>query len=113
MLILCSCIHEFSVIDNSFEFNAAVIYDEGTDQHRLTLTRVSGCPDNTYEIAFTLDGESIITMEDMEGRVHEGKMNETFGNVSARTYTLSKVKPGEHTLNLEINRMEPDPQRPQ
>ena len=103
MLILCSCIHEFSVIDNSFEFNAAVIYDEGTDQHRLTLTRVSGCPDNTYEIAFTLDGESIITMEDMEGRVHEGKMNETFGNVSARTYTLSKVKPGEHTLNLEIS----------
>ena len=103
MLLLCSCVQEFSVTDHSFEFNAAVVYDESEDQHRLTLTRVSGSPDNSYEIAFTLDGESILTMEDMDGRVHEGKMNETFGDVSARTYTLSRVKPGEHTLNLEIS----------
>lgn len=103
MLLLCSCVQEFSVTDHSFEFNAAVVYDESEDQHRLTLTRVSGSPNNSYEIAFTLDGESILTMEDMDGRVHEGKMNETFGDVSARTYTLSRVKPGEHTLNLEIS----------
>lgn len=103
MLLLCSCVQEFSVTDHSFEFNAAVVYDESEDQHRLTLTRVSGSPDNSYEIAFTLDGESILTMEDMDGRVHEGKMNETFGDVSAKTYTLSRVKPGEHTLNLEIS----------
>ena len=103
MLLLCSCVQEFSVTDHSFEFNAAVVYDESEDHHRLTLTRVSGSPDNRYEIAFTLDGESILTMEGIDGRVHEGKMNETFGDVSARTYTLSRVKPGEHTLNLEIS----------
>ena len=103
LLLLYSCVHEFSVTDHSFEFNAAVVYDESKDQHRLTLTRVSGSPDNRYEIAFTLDGESILTMEDMDGRIHEGKLSETFDDVSARTYTLSRVKPGEHTLNLEIS----------
>ena len=60
-LLLCSCVHEFAVIDNSFEFEAAVTYDDAADVHRLTLTRKSGSEDNQYIISFTVDGESTLS----------------------------------------------------
>ena len=97
-----SCIQEYAVIDNSFDFAAEVIYDDNEDQHRLTLTRKSGAEDNRYNIAFTLDGETTLVLEDMNGMSLEGSFSETFSDISARTYTLSRLTPGEHTLNLEI-----------
>ena len=98
----CSCVHEFAVIDNSFDFAAEIVYDDSADQHRLTLTRKSGAADNRYNIAFTLDGETTLVLEDMNGMSLEGSFSETFSDISARTYTLSRLTPGEHTLNLEI-----------
>ena len=97
-----SCVHEYAVVDNSFEFVADVTYDGGANQHRLTLTRKSGAPDNQYKIAFTLDGESTMTLTDANGMAIEGFFNESFDDVSTRTYTLSTIAPGEHTLDLEI-----------
>ena len=97
-----SCVHEYAVVDNSFEFVADVTYDGGANQHRLTLTRKSGAPDNQYKIAFTLDGESTMTLTDANGMTIEGFFNESFDDVSIRTYTLSTIAPGEHTLDLEI-----------
>ena len=97
-----SCVNELAVVDNSFEFVADVTYDGGANQHRLTLTRKSGAPDNQYKIAFTLDGESTMTLTDGNGMTIEGFFNESFDEVSARTYTLSTIAPGEHTLDLEI-----------
>ena len=97
-----SCVHEYAVVDNSFEFVADVTYDGGANQHRLTLTRKSGAQDNQYKIAFTLDGESTMTLTDANGMTIEGFFNESFDEVSVRTYTLSTITPGEHTLDLEI-----------
>ena len=97
-----SCVNELAVVDNSFEFVADVTYDGGANQHRLTLTRKSGAPDNQYKIAFTLDGESTLTLTDANGMTIEGFFNESFDDVSTRTYTLSTIAPGEHTLDLEI-----------
>lgn len=101
-LLTAGCVHEFAVTDNSFAFSAEVVYDESSDLHRLALTRKSGLDDNTYEIAFTLDGQSDVTLEDMNGRTHQGSFTEEFEDVSTRTYTLSKVQPGEHVLHLDI-----------
>lgn len=98
-----SCVQEFVVTDHSFEFTAEVTYDDSEDLHRLTLTRVSGMEENEYDIAFTLDGQSGISLTDMDGRVHEGSFSERFADVSARTYTISKMDPGEHTLSLDIS----------
>ena len=98
-----SCVHEFSVTDYSFEFSAAITYDDDSDQHRLTLTRLSGASDNRYNIAFTLDGESTLTMQDMDGRTYDKSFTETFSDVNARTYTLAKVSPGEHAVCLNIS----------
>ena len=98
-----SCVHEFVVTDHSFEFTAEVTYDESEDLHRITLTRVSGLEENEYDIAFTLDGQSGVSLTDMDGRVHEGSFSERFADVSARTYTISKMDPGEHTLSLDIS----------
>ena len=105
-MLAVSCVHEFAVTDNSFEFDAAVAYDEATDAHRLTLTRKSGAEDNQYSIAFTIDGESTLSLTDMNGRVHEGSMTESFSEVSVRSYTLSRLSPGEHTLTLDIRNEE-------
>lgn len=98
-----SCVQEFVVTDHSFEFTAEVTYDESEDLHRLTLTRVSGLEENEYDIAFTLDEQSGVSLTDMDGRVHEGSFSERFADVSARTYTISKMDPGEHTLSLDIS----------
>lgn len=103
LAVTTSCVQEFVVTDHSFEFTAEVTYDESEDLHRLTLTLVSGLEENEYDIAFTLDGQSGVSLTDMEGRVHEGSFSERFADVSARTYTISKMDPGEHTLSLDIS----------
>ena len=105
-LLACSCVHEFAVTDNSFEFSAAITYDSQADEHRLTLTRKGGAEDNQYKIAFTLDGEANVSLTDMNGTTHEGSFTDTFTDVSAKTYVLSKVTPGEHTLSLDISTQE-------
>ena len=105
-LLACSCVHEFAVTDNSFEFSAAITYDSQADEHRLTLTRKGGAEDNQYKIAFTLDGEVNVSLTDMNGTTHEGSFTDTFTDVSAKTYVLSKVAPGEHTLSLDISTQE-------
>ena len=101
-LLLCSCVHEFAVIDNSFEFAAEITYDSQADERRLTLTRKSGAEGNHYKVAFTLDGERTMTLTDADGMTIEGFFNESFDDVSSRTYTMSRISPGEHTLNIEI-----------
>ena len=101
-LLLCSCVHEFAVIDNSFEFAAEITYDSQADERRLTLTRKSGAEGNHYKVAFILDGESTMTLTDADGMTIEGFFNESFDDVSSRTYTMSRISPGEHTLNIEI-----------
>ena len=106
MIGFCSCVHEFTVVDNSFEFSAEVTYDENADEHRLTLTRLSGAESNQYKIAFTLDGESTLSLKDMNGMSYEGSFKESFTEVSTKTYTLSKAAPGEHVLNLDITTAE-------
>ena len=106
MIGICSCVHEFTVVDYSFEFSAEVTYDENADEHRLTLTRLSGAESNQYKIAFTLDGESTLSLKDMNGMSYEGSFKESFSEVSTKTYTLSKAAPGEHVLNLDITTAE-------
>ena len=66
-----SCVQEYTVLDNSFEFEAVVTYDDTADEHRLTLTRKSGMDDNEYRISFTLDGESALVLTDMNGTRYE------------------------------------------
>ena len=100
---MLSCTQEIIVTDYSFEFAADVTYDDNADEYRLTLTRKSGTESNQYKIAFTIDGESTMSLKDMDGRSHEGSFKETFADVSTRTYTLSKMTPGEHTLSLDIS----------
>ena len=100
---ICSCVQELAVIDYSFEFAAEITYDSQADEHRLTLTRKSGAEDNQYKFAFTLDGEANVSLTDMNGMTHEGSFKDSFSEVSAKTYTLSKAAPGEHTLSLDIS----------
>ena len=102
-LLASSCVHEFPVTDYSFEFSAQVVYDQDSNQHRLTLTKVMGACEDDYKVVFTLDGEPSVSLTDMNGRTYEGGMNESFKDISTRTYTLSEMKPGEHTLSLEIS----------
>ena len=102
-LVLCSCVQELAVIDYSFEFAAEVTYDSQADEHRLTLTRKSGAEGNQYKFAFTRDGEANVSLTDMNGMTHEGSFKDSFSDVSAKTYTLSKAVPGEHTLSLDIS----------
>ena len=106
MIGIYSCVHEFTVVDYSFEFSAEVTYDEKADEHRLTLTRLSGAESNQYKIAFTLDGESTLSLKDMNGMSYEGSFKESFSEVATKTYTLSKAAPGEHVLNLDITTAE-------
>ena len=102
-LLASSCVHEFPVTDYSFEFSAQVVYDQDSNQHRLTLTKVMGACEDDYKVVFTLDGEPSVSLTDMNGRTYEDVMNESFKDISTRTYTLSEMKPGEHTLSLEIS----------
>ena len=100
---ICSCVQELAVIDYSFEFAAEITYDSKADEHRLTLTRKSGAEGNQYKFVFTLDGEANVSLTDMNGMTHEGSFKDSFSEVSAKTYTLSKAAPGEHTLSLDIS----------
>lgn len=102
-MLSASCVHEFAVVDYSFEFAAEITYDSQADEHRLTLTRKSGAEDNQYKFVFTLDGEANVSLTDMNGMTHEGSFKDSFSEVSAKTYTLSKAAPGEHTLSLDIS----------
>ena len=102
MLLLSSCVHEFPVTDYSFDFSAQVVYDENADQHRLTLTKMFGSEKENYRISFTIDAEAAVSLTDMNGRVYDSPITESFDGVSTRTYTLSRLQPGEHTLTLEI-----------
>ena len=102
VLLASSCVHEFPVTDYSFDFSAQVVYDENANLHRLTLTKVSGPEKENYKISFTLDGEASISLTDMTGRVYDSPITERFDGVSTKTYTLSKLQPGEHTLTLDI-----------
>ena len=102
-MLSASCVHEFAVVDYSFEFAADITYDSQADEHRLTLTRKSGAEGNQYKFAFTLDGEANVSLTDMNGMTHEGSFKDSFSEVSAKTYTLSKAAPGEHTLSLDIS----------
>ena len=102
-MLSASCVHEFAVVDYSFEFAAEVTYDSQADEHRLTLTRKSGAEGNQYKFAFTLDDEANVSLTDMNGMTHEGSFKDSFSEVSAKTYTLSKAAPGEHTLSLDIS----------
>lgn len=103
VISICSCVQELAVIDYSFEFAAEITYDSQADEHRLTLTRKSGAEENQYKFVFTLDGEANVSLTDMNGMTHEGSFKDSFGDVSAKTYTLSKAVPGEHTLSLDIS----------
>ena len=98
-----SCVTEITAIDHSFGFAAVVSYDDATDSHSLTLTRISGINENQYNIAFTLDGEADLILTEPSGTTHEGSMKADFNDVSSRTYLLPKVQPGEHTLGLNIS----------
>ena len=100
---ICSCVQELAVIDYSFEFAAEITYDSQADEHRLTLTRKSGAEGNQYKFVFTLDGEANVSLTDINGMTHEGSFKDSFSEVSAKTYTLSKSAPGEHTLSLDIS----------
>ena len=102
-MLSASCVHEFAVVDYSFEFAADITYDSQANEHRLTLTRKSGAEDNQYKFAFTLDGEANVSLTDMNGMTHEGSFKDSFSDVSAKPYTLSKAAPGEHTLSLDIS----------
>ena len=103
VISICSCVQELAVIDYSFEFAAEITYDSQADEHRLTLTRKSGAEDNQYKFAFTLDGEANVSLTDMNGMTHQGSFKDSFSEVYAKTYTLSKAVPGEHTLSLDIS----------
>ena len=103
---MISCTQELTVIDNSFEFVAEVTYDDSADAHRLTLTRKSGAESNQYKIAFTDDIESDLSITDPSGMSHEGFFKDSFNETSAKTYTLSTVSPGEHTLTIDISTAE-------
>ena len=103
VISICSCVQELAVIDYSFEFAAEITYDSQADEHRLTLTRKSGAEGNQYKFVFTLDGEANVSLTDINGMTHEGSFKDSFSEVSAKTYTLSKSAPGEHTLSLDIS----------
>ena len=103
VLLFSSCVQELAVTDYSFEFAADITYDSQADEHRLTLTRKSGAEGNQYKFSFTLDGEANVSLTDMNGMTHEGSFKDSFSDVSAKTYTLSKAVPGEHTLSLDIS----------
>ena len=105
-ILMVSCTQELTVIDNSFEFVAEVTYDDSADAHRLTLTRKSGAESNQYKIAFTDDIESDLSITDPSGMSHEGFFKDSFNETSAKTYTLSTVSPGEHTLTIDISTAE-------
>ena len=95
--------HEFPVIDHSFDFSGVVVYDQESDQHRLTLTCAKKSGTGQYTIAFSMDGENIITLTDMEGRTYQDSFKESFTDTASHTYILSETAVGTHLLQLTIS----------
>ena len=103
VLFASSCVHEFPVIDHSFDFSGVVVYDQESDQHRLTLTCAKKSGTGQYTIAFSMDGENIITLTDMEGRTYQDSFKESFTDTASHTYILSETAVGTHLLQLTIS----------
>jgi hypothetical protein len=103
IMFASACVHEFPVIDHSFEFTGAVVYDQETDQHRLTLTCDKNTDTDQYNIAFSMDGENMITLTDMEGRKYQDSFKESFTDSDSHTYILSETAVGSHLLQLTIS----------
>ena len=103
VLFMSGCVHEFPVIDHSFDFSGAVVYDQETDQHRLTLTCVKNSSTDQYNIAFSMDGENVITLTDMEGRTYQDSFKESFTDSDSHTYILAEAPVGTHLLQLTIS----------
>ena len=102
-LLAASCIYEFPVTDNSFEFAAQVVFDMEQNAHRLTLTKVSGCSQEEYTIAFSIDGEAQAGLTGKDGRVYDSPFTESFSQVFVRTYTLPQLPLGGHVLRLTVS----------
>mgnify|MGYP003293849368 CR=1 FL=1 len=103
LTVLNSCIQEVNVTDHSFDFSGVVVYDHEADQHRLTLTCAKNSGADNYNIAFSLDGENVITLTDMEGRTHQDSFKESFTDTDSHTYILSETAVGSHLLQLTIS----------
>lgn len=103
VLLASACVHEFPVIDHSFDFSGAVVYDGEADQHRLTLTCVRNSGADQYNIAFSMDGENVITLTDMEGRTYQDSFKESFTDSDSHTYVLSEAAVGNHVLQVTIS----------
>ena len=102
-IALTSCIHEFPVSDYSFDFSGVVVYDAEADQHRLTLTCNKRSCEDSYNVAFHVDGENVITLTDMEGQTYTDWFQTSFGNTDSRTYILSEAPVGSHLIQLTIS----------
>ena len=103
VMLASACVHEFPVIDHSFDFSGAVVYDDEADQHRLTLTCVKNSGADQYNVAFSMDGENIISLTDMEGRTYQDSFKESFTDSDSHTYILSETAVGSHVLQLTIS----------
>ena len=102
-IALTSCIHEFPVSDYSFDFSGVVVYDAEADQHRLTLTCNKRSCEDSYNVAFHVDGENVITLTDMDGQTYTDWFKTSFGNTDSRTYILSEAPVGSHLIQLTIS----------
>ena len=102
-LAATACVHEFPVTDHTFEFNGNVVYDQDADQHRLTLTCVKNSGTDQYNIAFSMDGENVITLTDMEGRTYQDSFKESFTDSDSHTYILAEAPVGTHLLQITIS----------
>lgn len=98
-----SCIHEFPVTDYSFAFTGEIIYDAEVDEHRLTLTCTKKSDTQEYNIAFNVDGESLITLTDIAGTTHQEWLTESFEETDSHTYILSEATVGTHNMHISIS----------
>ena len=103
LMLASACVHEFPVIDHSFDFSGVVVYDGEVDQHRLTLTCIKKSGADQYNIAFSMDGENVISLTDMEGRTYQDSFKESFTDSDSHTYILSETTVGSHVLQLAIS----------
>ena len=103
VLLASACVHEYPVIDHSFEFSGVVVYDQDADQHRLTLTCNKPSGADEYNVAFLLDNESIITLTDVNGRTYQEFIKVSNKVSSTHTFQISEVPVGTHLLQLTIS----------
>ena len=103
VLLASACVHEYPVIDHSFEFSGVVVYDQDADQHRLTLSCNKPSGADEYNVAFLLDNESIITLTDVNGRTYQEFIKVSNKVSSTHTFQISEVPVGTHLLQLTIS----------